>query len=132
LAVESDAAFQRNRLRSLDAAFLWFVSLFSVFVSLFALAFGRDLAISLMPMLIPIFVMPITEGVLLGVVFRDSLRWRARGWATFGLGIATVLGLVAAQASSPFAPPPTLVIFLSVLVVIFLLVLFAGERLVRF
>jgi len=83
MIVEDDVSYQRNRLRTLDGAFIWLVSLFSLLINIINAVLGGSYIIALLPMLIPIFVIPICEGLVTGSVLRDSLAWRARGWVTF-------------------------------------------------
>lgn len=94
MAPRRDIAGQRFFLGRVDAAFRWSVGLYTLSFSMVNSLGGSGLAVAILPLLFPIFIMPMVEGLVLGSVIRDSLRWRARAWVTFVVGVIASLGLL--------------------------------------
>jgi hypothetical protein len=119
--LESDEAYQRHRLSTLDGAFAWATSLTSLIFSVANAVLGQKYALAAVPLFIPLFAIPITEGYLMGSVIKESLAWRARGWATFVVGVVAATNYMILQ-----------ILFLTVRLEPALLMLFGLELAIMF
>ncbi len=85
-----------RRLANCDRLFFSFTFLYFIGLGLAATLFGdRGLMFAVL-LLIPLAVVPLVEGIVIGTVLTDSLKWRFRGWVAliFGVAMTAAYGLI--------------------------------------
>lgn len=51
---------------------------------------GTKYAVAVLPLLIPLLIFPLVEGVITETILKDSLKWRSRGGLYFIAGSLTI------------------------------------------